>query len=89
MFLVLLISPLLLTGQDDRTQGFARKATEELTIDGILNESIWRRTEESNHLIVAQPDRFTPEKSARPSKSSSIPNTSMSAWSVWTRNRKR
>ncbi|MFC2142734.1 carbohydrate binding family 9 domain-containing protein [Acidobacteriota bacterium] len=60
--LVLLISPLLLTGQDDRTQGFARKATEELTIDGILNESIWRRTEESNHLIVAQPDRFTPEK---------------------------
>jgi hypothetical protein len=60
--LVLLIYPLFLTGQEERPTFFARKATEELTIDGILNESIWRRSEESNHLLVSQPDRFTPEK---------------------------
>ncbi len=60
--LVLLIFPLILMGQNEQGRSYARKTTEELTIDGILNESIWRRTDESNHLIVAQPDRFAPEK---------------------------
>jgi hypothetical protein len=49
-------------GQDEDARSFARKTTEELNIDGALNESIWRRADESNHLIVNQPDRFTPEK---------------------------
>lgn len=47
--------------QDEPAKLFARKTTSDVTIDGVLDESAWRRTEEVNRLIVLQPDRYMPE----------------------------
>jgi len=62
LFFAMVVFPLLLSGQDDKPASFARKTAAEPLIDGVLNESIWRRTEDANHLLVLQPDRFSPEK---------------------------
>jgi hypothetical protein len=48
--------------QEEPSKLFARKTTALITADGVLNESIWRRAENVNRLIVLQPDRYTPEK---------------------------
>ena len=47
-----------LLAQDDTQKHFARQTSTPVIIDGVLNDSIWRKSEEINEFIVFQPGRL-------------------------------
>jgi hypothetical protein len=61
LFLVILL-PLHGFQRETGTSFVIRKESVGPVIDGVLSEALWNRTPELNHLLVLQPDRFTPEK---------------------------